>query len=347
MNAGAMPQVLFYDPLCREPYDSATLRERASGGTEASVTRIADALGACVAQHNRTVDNGNYRQPSRIEGIEHVVVVRESRALPTLRELYPRAQFYLWVHDQMNPGSKRARRLASTARVLRELEVKIVCVSDWQRQRVEATLAGIGLADRVTARTIYNPVADELKADDGPVDADRLVFFSSPNKGLAYALDVFASLRRRMPSLRLLVGNPAYKRGRVDRRDGCGVSRSATAGAHTRERARRAVHLRAELRAARDLWPRVRGIESAGHTSAGARLRGGGGGDRRSAVRCCRCGEDSRIYETCGAQPAAALAARSGAHRRSVSVCLTPTLSASPPGVPAGGHGLDLIRASR
>lgn len=220
MSADAMPQVLFYDPLCREPYDSATLRERASGGTEASVTRIADALGACVAQHNRTEDNGNYRRPGRIAGIEHVVVVRESRALPILRELYPRAQFYLWVHDQMNPGSKRARRLASTARVLRELEVKVICVSDWQRQRLEATLEGIGLADRVTARTIYNPVADELKADDGPVDADRLVFFSSPNKGLAYALDVFASLRRRIPSLRLLVGNPAYKRGRVSGRDG-------------------------------------------------------------------------------------------------------------------------------
>ena len=215
-----MPSVLFYDPLCREPYDSATLRERASGGTEASVTRIADALGACVAQHNRTEDNGTYRRPVRIEGIEQVVVVRESRALPMLRELYPRAQFYLWVHDQMNPGSKRARRLASTARVLSELGVKLVCVSDWQRQRVEATLEGIGLADRVTARTIYNPVADELKPDDGPVDADRLVFFSSPNKGLAYTLDVFASLRRRIPSLRLLVGNPAYKRGRALGRDG-------------------------------------------------------------------------------------------------------------------------------
>ncbi len=215
-----MPQVLFYDPLCREPYDLQTLRERASGGTESTVTRIAEALGALVAQHNRTEDHGNFRRPGRIAGIEHVVVVRESRALPMLRELYPRANFYLWVHDQMNPGSKRARRLASTKRILRELEVKVICVSDWQRQRVEATLDGIGLADRAKARTIYNPIADELEPDGGPVDADRLVFFSSPNKGLAYALDVFAALRRRIPSLRLLVGNPAYKRDRAAGRDG-------------------------------------------------------------------------------------------------------------------------------
>lgn len=220
MDASPLSSVLFYDPLCREPYDSDTLRERASGGTEATVTRIADALGACVAQHNRSADRGRYRRPDRIAGIDRVVVVRDSRALPMLRELYPGARFYLWVHDQMNPGSKRARRLGTTARVLGELAVKVICVSDTQRQRVEATLAGIGLADRVTARTIYNPVPDELAPDAGPVDADRLVFFSSPNKGLAYALDVFAALRRRTPSLRLLVGNPAYKRGRDASRDG-------------------------------------------------------------------------------------------------------------------------------
>lgn len=220
MQIAPMTSVLFYDPSCREPYDSSTLLARASGGTEATVTRIADALGARVSQHNRAQDSGNYRRPVRVEGIEHVVVVRDSRALPKLKELYPRAQFYLWVHDQMNPGSKRARRLASTADIMRELAVRMVCVSNWQRGRVEATLVAAGLADRITARTIYNPVADDIWPDDTEVDRDKLVFFSSPNKGLAYALDVFASLRRRIPSLRLLVGNPAYKLGRVAGRGG-------------------------------------------------------------------------------------------------------------------------------
>ena len=220
MHAAPMPSVLFHDPLCREPYDSNTLLARASGGTEATVTRIADALGARVSQHNRNEDSGNYRRPARIEGIEHVVVVRDSRALPMLKQLYPRAQFYLWVHDQMHPSSTRARRLASTADIMRDLAVRIICVSNWQRGRVEATLAAIGLANRVTARTIYNPVADNIWPDDTELDRDKLVFFSSPNKGLAYALDVFASLRRRIPSLRLLVGNPAYKRGRTAGRGG-------------------------------------------------------------------------------------------------------------------------------
>jgi glycosyltransferase involved in cell wall biosynthesis len=215
-----MPSVLFYDPLCRQPYDTQTLALQATGGTEASVTRIADALGACVSQHNRTQDAGNYRTPARIPGIEQVVVVRESRALPMLRGLYPQARFHLWVHDQLNPGSKRARRLATTAQLLRELEVRLVCVSDTQRRRVEATLERIGVADRTSTHTIYNPIADELVPDGRAVDRDKLVFFSSPNKGLAYTLDAFRALRRRIPALRLMVGNPAYKRGGAGARDG-------------------------------------------------------------------------------------------------------------------------------
>lgn len=215
-----MSPILFHDPLCLRPYDTHSLRQRATGGTEASVTRIADALGAFVSQHNRTEAQGRYRPADAIEGIEHVVVVRESRALPRMRALYPRAHFYLWLHDQMHPGSKRGRRLASTAPLLRELGVRVICVSDTQRRNVEATLRHIRVADRVMAVTIYNPVDDQLAPDGRPIDDRKLVFFSSPNKGLAYALDVFRCLRRRMPGLALTVGNPAYKAGRIARSDG-------------------------------------------------------------------------------------------------------------------------------
>ncbi len=206
-----MSSVLFYDPSCQRPYDTRTLRQQATGGTEASVTRIADALGAFVMQHNRTEAYGSYLPPGRIAGIEHVILNRDSRALPRIRELFPNAKTYLWVHDQLNPGSKRGRRLASTAQHLRDLSITVICVSDSQRRGVEATLRRIGVADCVTARTIYNPVDDDLVPDGSAFDDRKLVFFSSPNKGLAYSLDAFRALRRRMPDLRLQVGNPGYK----------------------------------------------------------------------------------------------------------------------------------------
>jgi glycosyltransferase involved in cell wall biosynthesis len=162
-------------------------------------------------QHNRTEAYGSYLPPGKISGIEHVILNRDSRALPRIRELYPNAQTYLWVHDQLNPGSKRGRRLASTSHHLRELRIKIICVSDSQRRGVEATLRRIGVDDCVRAVTIYNPVDDALTPDGSPVDECKLVFFSSPNKGLAFSLDAFRALRRRMPDLRLQVGNPGYK----------------------------------------------------------------------------------------------------------------------------------------
>src|ERR1700722_10692854 len=206
-----MSSVLFYDPSCQRPYDTRTLRQQATGGTEASVTRIADALGAFVMQHNRTEAYGSYLPPGKIAGIEHVILNRDSRALPKVRELYPDAKTYLWVHDQLHPGSKRGRRLAATAKHLRELAVTIICVSDTQRRGVEATVRKIGVDDVVRAVTIYNPVTDDLVPDGSAFDDRKLVFFSSPNKGLAFSLDAFRAIRRRMPDLRLQVGNPGYK----------------------------------------------------------------------------------------------------------------------------------------
>ena len=205
-----MSATLFFDPSCQQPYDTRTLRDQAMGGTEATVTRVADALDALVSQHNRTETYGRYRVPEKTPSITSVIINRDSRALPQVRELYPNARVYLWLHDQLKPGSKRAGWLASTADLLRELKVTIVCVSDSQRRGVEAALHTMRIGDLRT-HTIYNPIDDALAPDGSPVDASKLVFFSSPNKGLKFTLDAFRALRLRIPDLRLVVGNPGYK----------------------------------------------------------------------------------------------------------------------------------------
>jgi glycosyltransferase involved in cell wall biosynthesis len=202
---------LFFDPTCQQPYDSRTLRQQAMGGTEATVTRVADALDALVAQHNRTEAYGRYRIPERMPEVTRVVINRDSRALPRVRDLYPNARFYLWLHDQLRPGSKRAGWLASTADLLREVRATIVCVSDSQRRGVDAALRTMRLEDVVQTHTIYNPIDDALAPNGVAVDQNKLVFFSSPNKGLKFTLDAFRALRRQMPALRLVVGNPGYK----------------------------------------------------------------------------------------------------------------------------------------
>jgi glycosyltransferase involved in cell wall biosynthesis len=216
----AMSAVLFFDPTCDRPYDTETLRRQAMGGTEATVVRVADALEALVVQHNRTTASGRYLPPRRDPAITHVVVNRDARALATVRELYPNARFHLWLHDRVRPRSKRARRLAADANILRDLAVKVICVSDTQRRAVEAALRWMGVAESAPACTIYNPVDDGLQPDGSPIDERKLVFLSSPNKGLKFTLDAFRAIRRAMPDMRLVVGNPGYKAGDAARLDG-------------------------------------------------------------------------------------------------------------------------------
>jgi glycosyltransferase involved in cell wall biosynthesis len=206
-----MSSVLFFDPSCQSPYSRRTLEAAALGGTEASVTRIAEALDARVMQHNRVEPEGRYLPPGTPSGIEHLVILRDPRTVRRICQSFPNARPYLWMHDLVRPGSKRGRRLAGAAQTLAQLNVTVVCVSDFQRRQAEAVLSLAGVARKVRAVTIYNPVDDALVPNGSAFEADKLVFFSSPNKGLALTLDAFQAARRRMPDLHLRVGSPGYK----------------------------------------------------------------------------------------------------------------------------------------
>jgi glycosyltransferase involved in cell wall biosynthesis len=205
-----MSRIVFLDTVSPLPYDTRSFAERAVQGTEASVMRIADALSACVMQHNRTRAWERYLPLQPLATAEHVVVIREARALAQARDLFPNAQLHLWLHDKLRPGSKRGRRLRRSADLLRAAKVSIICVSDTHRQDVLQTLRWAGI-EGLPVCTRYNPLDAALQPDGGPFDDRQLVFFSSPNKGLAFALDAFGALRRALPDLRLVVGNPGYK----------------------------------------------------------------------------------------------------------------------------------------
>ena len=218
-----MSSVLFFDATCPRPYSKRSLEEEALGGTEASVIRIAEALDAQVMQHNRAGADGRCRPAGAASGVEHLVVLRDPQGLRGIASAFPGARVYLWLHDLVRPGSKRGRRLAAAAAALAELRVTLVCVSEFQRRQAQAVLERARIAERVRAVRIYNPVDDGLVPNGAPIDRDKLVFFSSPNKGLALALDAFQALRRAMPRLKLRVGSPGYRslrRAGIERVDG-------------------------------------------------------------------------------------------------------------------------------
>jgi glycosyltransferase involved in cell wall biosynthesis len=204
-----MSRIVFLDTVSPLPYDTRSFSQRAVQGTEASVMRIADCLGAWVMQHNRSSAWERYLPVQRLDA-EHVVVIRDSGALAQARQLFPQAQLHLWLHDKMRPGSKRGRRLRRAADLLRAARVSIICVSDTHRHDVSQTLRWAGI-DGLPVCTRYNPLDPALQPDHSGFDDRQLAFFASPNKGLAFALDAFGALRRAMPQLQLVVGNPGYK----------------------------------------------------------------------------------------------------------------------------------------
>ena len=202
------PRIVFYDPMCPAPYSRATLETRALGGSEASAVRIAEALDAVVMQHCRRDAEGRYRPPGASSEARHVIVLRDARALRGIRPRFPNARFHVWLHDRVEPGSTRANWLAQADAALED--VTLICVSEWLRHNVDLAVRPLRSAATLQTRVIFNPIADAL-SPAREFDADKLVFLSSPNKGLRYALIAFQAIRRALPSLRFCVANPGYR----------------------------------------------------------------------------------------------------------------------------------------
>lgn len=223
-------RVLIVDPVAPGPYDDRTLRTRAMGGTEATVVRVAGALArsrpVVVAQaarrHAHRGAGGVWYVPCRHRrerprrGIESVIVVRAHKLLPGLRRCYPEARMFLWMH--CFPG----RRLRPLARVAASARATVVAVSDYHLAWMRAFYAE---HDAIAARAVdttrvYNPIAPGLAPDGSAWDPDKLVYLSSPHKGLDQVYDAFRVLRRRIPTLRLHVANPGYLERRFPDVDG-------------------------------------------------------------------------------------------------------------------------------
>jgi glycosyltransferase involved in cell wall biosynthesis len=202
-------RIVFFDPVCPIPYSKASLDGGGLGGSEACVVRVAEELDACVVQHCRDTAEGRYRPPFASADVEHAVVSRDARALPEVRRRFPNARLYVWLHDLAAPGSTRAKWLTRTQSSLDG--VTLICVSDFLHARIAAVVDELDSPDAVSIRTIFNPIADDLLPSGEAIDENKLIFLSSPNKGLSYALTAFQAMREAMPGLRLFVANPGYR----------------------------------------------------------------------------------------------------------------------------------------
>jgi len=214
-----MPNVLFVDNVCPAPYDPQVLAARGLGGSEATVVRVAESLGrrfalegrgiVAVGQHNRRdvlVQNAVYEPlPSVSSKAEWDVVVafRSPTLLVPINNRFPRARLVLWLQDLADP------RLFHPA--IAAVQPLIVTASEFHTRDVSVMASYDRCRTMPRIVHIFNPIDDHLVATDAPVDPNKLIFFSSPNKGLERTIEVFLEARRVNPAFELFISNPGYR----------------------------------------------------------------------------------------------------------------------------------------
>jgi glycosyltransferase involved in cell wall biosynthesis len=209
----ALPVVLFIDEVCNKPYDPHVLATQALGGTEATVVRVAEGLAAtglfsvAVQQHCRVLyfDEGDvvYRPiGDTMSPPDYVISLRSPETLRKAKERFPRARHYLWNHDLCS---------AETARdMVKQSDFTTIAVSNFHKTQIQDTLYPQGYSGQFPVKVIYNPISDDLAPDSTPVDPNKLLWISSPHKGIDYALAVFKNLLSFNPDFRLYIANPGY-----------------------------------------------------------------------------------------------------------------------------------------
>ncbi len=222
-------RILIIDPDCPVAYNESSLAETPMGGTEATIIRIGKGL-ACrgykimMAQGARSEQEVSISGPEyypfqlhnfreKLPSAEAVIVINSPKLLSKVRKAYPSASLFLWMH--CFPGKRRRKIINKHVTVS---GATIIAVSDTLRKHLESCLRSYpdyGRKSRSAGKiaeviTVYNPVDDALLPGKIPPDKNKLVFFSSPHKGLDQVLKAFAAVKKEFPSMRLCLANPGY-----------------------------------------------------------------------------------------------------------------------------------------
>jgi glycosyltransferase involved in cell wall biosynthesis len=216
-------KIVFIDPKCPSPYDGEALRTRGLGGTEATVVRIAQGLQknhvVQVVQHNRETachEGENlaflplHMLQSATADADHIFFIQKAQYIEIAAQ--SKARLWLWLHNFL--GEEVPYFWQDHVRY----KLGIVCVSRTHAQHTQRYLHGflgyrlsMGWMARGGLLYLHNPIDDGVVPNAQTMrDKNKLVFFSSPYKGLDQVLESFKLLHARSPSLRLYVADPGY-----------------------------------------------------------------------------------------------------------------------------------------
>lgn len=202
--------IVFIDTTAYKFYDSSTLEYSPLGGTEASLLRTAKALadaGLKVLLMNHLCEAPIYDGKLLITPL---IADIKCGSLISLRgyQLFDKIQYkrcYSYHQDDPTDALLKMRDK------FLEHNTVVVGVSRWHKTQLEDKLLNRNEEKNPKVTYVYNPVPDALydlpKLD---YDKNKLLWVSSPHKGLKEAVQQFSILKKILPKIELHVFNPGY-----------------------------------------------------------------------------------------------------------------------------------------
>lgn len=133
----------------------------------------------------------------------HVVIIRDMRLVQPMWRTFREARLFLVLDDLAQYCNIEAYQP--------DIPHKIICKSKWHREHIYKALKSRHLKPDVVYA--YNPTIAMPDPGESSVlkrNRDKLLYASSPHKGLERAIGIFMQLREQIPTLELHVANPGY-----------------------------------------------------------------------------------------------------------------------------------------
>lgn len=212
-----MHPILFLDNYCIQPYDLDIYKNSSVAGTSCSIIRVAEKLSekipVVIGQHKKSditrsqnVIYGPFKSEYAKQKWHAVVILRNPKLALDVRETLSDVPMWLWMHDPID------YKMLPFLEPLAKKNIHLVFVSKYhQKMFTDLPMLYDPLIPQMPhSEVVYNPIEDELHPDSTPINKNKLVFASSPHKGLRYTLESFKELKKQYPQFELYVSNPGY-----------------------------------------------------------------------------------------------------------------------------------------
>jgi len=206
---GEKPKLMFVDPITTmgKEYNDLDLNNTALGGSESSLLRVALGLAKYfnirIAQVNRQnlelSANGILFIPYYslfTENPDVIVIMRESQIIEPIRASIPNVPIIVWLHDLWPQCEMLTHHWNKTQLP----DVSFILVSEFLKYFCSHTMTVLKLNYTFIERKLHvipNPIDDDLDVSNVVVNRNKILYYSSPNKGLTEALEIFAALREK------------------------------------------------------------------------------------------------------------------------------------------------------